>query len=84
MARLLLEQPPLAVLDEATSAVGAETAVALYGAIRAAGIAVLTLAQRCSELERCHDAVLTLAADGNGGWTMTKPAARTEGQRHHS
>ena len=69
IARLLLERPCLAVLDEATSAVGSDTALALYGAIRAAGIATLTLAQHGSELRECHDLVVALLADGRGGWT---------------
>ena len=69
IARLLLARPQLAVLDEATSAVGSESALALYGAIRAAGIATLTLAQRGSELRQCHDLVVTILADGRGLWT---------------
>lgn len=69
IARLLLERPQLAVLDEATSAVGSGAALALYGAIRAAGIATLTLAQHGSELRRCHDLVVTILSDGRGGWT---------------
>jgi ABC-type uncharacterized transport system fused permease/ATPase subunit len=69
VARLLLERPQVAVLDEATSAVGSEAALALYGAIRAAGIATLTLAQQSTELRQCHDLIVTILCDGSGGWT---------------
>jgi len=75
VARLLLEQPPLAILDEATSAVGAEVTADLYGAIRSAGIAVLTLGQRDSPVRAQHDAVVSLVADGGGGWAWLPPAA---------
>lgn len=81
VARLLLEQPPLAILDEATSAVGSEMAAALHDAIRAAGTSVLTLAQRGSTLHQCHDVLVTLAADGSGGWTAETLSGGRE-QRH--
>lgn len=78
IARLLLERPPLAVLDEATSAVGAEAAADLYGAVRGAGVAVLSLGQRDSPLRARHDCLVSLAADGGGGWVATPlpPASR--------
>lgn len=69
VARLLLRRPVLAVLDEATSAVGDAAALELHRLIRGTGAAVLTLAQCQSPLREVHDAVVAIGhVPGSWHW----------------
>lgn len=71
-ARLLLRQPLLAVLDEATSAVGPEREAQLYSLLRTAGISVLSVGQQHSTLQQLHGTVLHLHGDGTGEWSVVQ------------
>ncbi len=66
-ARLLLLRPALVILDEATSALDLATEAHLYGLLRRAHMAVISVGHRPS-LEAFHQRVLRL--DGHGGWTL--------------
>lgn len=66
-ARLLLLRPAFVILDEATSALDVATEGHLYGLLRRAHLAVISVGHRPS-LETFHERVLRL--DGQGGWTL--------------
>jgi vitamin B12/bleomycin/antimicrobial peptide transport system ATP-binding/permease protein len=68
-SQVLCHQPALAVLDEATSAVGGEAEAQLYLLLRQAGVAVLTVGQQPS-LRGLHDRLLRLSGDGSGAWQL--------------
>lgn len=61
--------PAYAVLDEATSAINADGEKALYEALSAAGIGIVSVAHRM-ELRRFHKQELRLAGDGSGAWSL--------------
>ncbi|MEO0987281.1 MAG: ABC transporter ATP-binding protein/permease [Cyanobacteria bacterium J06639_14] len=66
-ARLLLQRPAYAILDEATSAVAVEQEQGLYQCLVEAGITVISVGHRPSLLPY-HLQVLTLALDHS--WTL--------------
>ncbi len=66
-ARLLLSRPSFVMLDEATSALDLTTEAHLYGLLRQARMAVISVGHRPS-LTAFHDRVLRL--DGQGGWSL--------------
>ncbi len=66
-ARLLLRRPAFVMLDEATSALDLATEAHLYGLLRQARMAVISVGHRPS-LTAFHDRVLRL--DGQGGWSL--------------
>ena len=61
-ARLLVQRPPYAILDEATSAVTVEQEQALYQQLAAAKITAISVGHRPS-LRPYHTQVLTLSPD---------------------
>ncbi|KXZ47018.1 hypothetical protein GPECTOR_38g255 [Gonium pectorale] len=67
-ARLLLARPTprLALLDEATSGLDADTEAALYKVLRDSGITYVSVGHRAS-LRDYHSALLQLRPDGEGG-----------------
>jgi len=67
-SRLLFRRPSLALLDEASSAIGEEIEARLYGALKERGITVVTIGHR-SCLRALHDQQITL--DAKGGWELT-------------
>ena len=69
LARLLFHSPRVrfALLDEATSQVDAAAEERVYGALRALGIAVVSVTHG-NRLGKWHDQVLTLT--GDGGWKI--------------
>mmetsp|Transcript_1337 Transcript_1337/g.3997 ORF Transcript_1337/g.3997 Transcript_1337/m.3997 type:complete len:758 (-) Transcript_1337:479-2752(-) len=78
MARVLFHKPAYAILDECTSAVSADGETALYGALHAAGITLLSIAHRPA-LRAFHNAVIhfeggQLGSDGSG-WSVEELAA---------
>lgn len=58
-ARACLHSPSLVVMDEATSMVSTDTELAIYKALRARGLAVLSVGHRES-LRAVHDQVIDL------------------------
>jgi len=66
-ARLLLRRPAFVMLDEATSALDLASEAHLYGLLRQARMAVISVGHRPS-LTAFHDRVLRL--DGRGGWSL--------------
>lgn len=66
-ARLLLRRPAFVMLDEATSALDLATEEHLYGLLRQARMAVISVGHRPS-LTAFHERVLRL--DGQGGWSL--------------
>jgi putative ATP-binding cassette transporter len=66
-ARLLLRRPRFVMLDEATSALDLATEEHLYGLLRQARMAVISVGHRPS-LAAFHERVLRL--DGSGGWSL--------------
>ncbi len=66
-ARLLLRRPAFVMLDEATSALDLASEAHLYGLLRQARMAVISVGHRPS-LTAFHDRVLRL--DGTGGWSL--------------
>ncbi|PSC73387.1 ATP-binding cassette sub-family D member 4 [Micractinium conductrix] len=60
VARVLLRRPPLAVLDEVTSAVSEAAAAALYGELHAAGVTCVSIGQDSEHLRRLHPLRLRL------------------------
>lgn len=66
-ARLLLRRPRFVMLDEATSALDLATEEHLYGLLRQARMAVISVGHRPS-LTAFHERVLRL--DGRGGWSL--------------
>lgn len=66
-ARLLLRRPAFVMLDEATSALDLASEEHLYGLLRQARMAVISVGHRPS-LTAFHDRVLRL--DGTGGWSL--------------
>ncbi len=66
-ARLLLRRPAFVMLDEATSALDLASETHLYGLLRQAGMAVISVGHRPS-LTAFHERVLRL--DGTGGWGL--------------
>lgn len=84
IARVLLRQPALVVLDEATSAVGDAVAIELYGLMKASGAALLSLGQCGTPLRRLHDDVFVLtgcrsglqrSGNADGSWCRIPPAS---------
>lgn len=71
IARVLLQQPQLVVLDEATAAMSPAMERSVHSALREAGIAVLSFGQP-GLLEGLHARVLELVGDGEGGWRWGK------------
>ena len=67
IARLLLHQPRLALLDEATSATDPAAEQRLYGLLVQSGCALISVGHRPS-LRRHHQRELQL--DGRGGWQL--------------
>lgn len=67
VARLLYHKPRFAILDECTAAVSADGEVALYRAMAAAGITMLSVAHRQAVLDFHQSAVIL---DGAGGWEI--------------
>lgn len=65
IARVLLARPALALLDESTSALDEANEAALYRALRAAGIALVSVGHRAS-LRRWHAAELELGGGADG------------------
>eukprot|EP00747_Dinoflagellata_sp_TGD_P085036 gnl/TRDRNA2_/TRDRNA2_162743_c0_seq1.p1 gnl/TRDRNA2_/TRDRNA2_162743_c0~~gnl/TRDRNA2_/TRDRNA2_162743_c0_seq1.p1 ORF type:complete len:619 (+),score=83.55 gnl/TRDRNA2_/TRDRNA2_162743_c0_seq1:64-1857(+) len=63
-ARLLLAQPKLAFLDNATSALDEATEIALYQCLRDLGCAYVTVGNK-PELIMDHDRVLEISSDGS-------------------
>lgn len=68
-ARVLLQKPLLAVLDEATSSLPGDVAVQLYQQLQRAGVSYVSVGHS-SSLLAVHGQVLTLAADGTGAWQL--------------
>lgn len=66
-ARLVLLRPAFVILDEATSALDLATEAHLYGLLRQARMAVISVGHRPS-LTAFHGRVLRL--DGTGGWSL--------------
>lgn len=66
-ARLLLRRPAFVMLDEATSALDLASEAHLYGLLRQARMAVISVGHRPS-LTAFHERVLRL--DGKGGWSL--------------
>ena len=64
VARVLLGKPSYAVLDEATSALDAENEAALYDALRALGITLVSVTHHPGLL-KYHARVLELTGDGS-------------------
>lgn len=56
-------------LDEATSSIDASSEAAAYAALRAAGIAYVSVGHAAA-LHDQHDAVLRLTGDGSGAWQL--------------
>ena len=71
VARLLRRRPALAVLDEATGAVDEAAEARLYGQIRRAAAAIVSVGHRES-LKQQHRVVLSLAGDGSGDWSLSR------------
>jgi ABC-type uncharacterized transport system fused permease/ATPase subunit len=69
VARVLLQQPQLAVLDEATSSLDEAAELQLYQALVAAGVTLVSVGHRRS-LQRLHHARLHLAGEGSGGYSL--------------
>jgi putative ATP-binding cassette transporter len=69
-ARLLLDRPAYAFLDEATSAVDAANEARLYEQLAAAKIDVVSVGRRAGLLQ-FHDVLLELL--GNGEWRISRP-----------
>jgi len=72
-ARLLLNSPDFAVLDEATSGLDVATERRLYGLLRQRGIAYISVGHRPT-LAEFHDNVLELKGQAAGAWRLI-PAA---------
>uniref|UniRef100_A0A061SNK9 Atp-binding cassette sub-family d member 1 n=1 Tax=Tetraselmis sp. GSL018 TaxID=582737 RepID=A0A061SNK9_9CHLO len=73
IARVLARRPALALLDEATSAIGAAMERSMYSLIKAAGITVVSVGHR-RELEELHPVVLRLSGDDAGTWKLEQRA----------
>ena len=69
IARLLVQQPVLAVLDEATSAMSPAMEAGAYAALAEAGISVLSFGQR-PLLRALHAHTVVLDGDSGGGWRL--------------
>lgn len=54
-------------MDEVTASVSTEAAVALYGALQAAGIACVSVGQDCAHLRGVHTHHLRLGLEGRSG-----------------
>ena len=68
VARLLHARPALALLDEPTSALGAEGAAQLYAALHSAGVTCLSVGQDLPHLRALHRRLLlVLGAVAGGG-----------------
>ena len=59
LARVLVHRPALAILDEATSAVDVDAEARVYSALRAAGVALLSVGHRTS-LVALHDSAINV------------------------
>jgi ABC-type uncharacterized transport system fused permease/ATPase subunit len=68
-ARVLLHQPLLAVLDEATSSLPGEVAVQLYQQLQQAGVSYVSVGHSSSLLQ-VHQQVLSIVADATGSWQL--------------
>lgn len=68
-ARVARAAPALAVLDEPTSALGANDEAHLFGLLAVRGVAVVTVGHGQS-LARCHQLELAVAGDGSGAWEL--------------
>ena len=71
VARVLRRRPALAVLDEATAAVDEAAEARLYGQVRRAAAAIVSVGHRES-LKQQHRVVLSLAGDGSGDWSLSR------------
>ena len=71
VARVLRRRPALAVLDEATAAVDEAAEARLYGQVRRAAVAIVSVGHRES-LKQQHRVVLSLAGDGSGDWSLSR------------
>eukprot|EP00924_Labyrinthula_sp_SR-Ha-C_P003233 snap_masked-scaffold_15-processed-gene-3.11-mRNA-1 protein AED:0.06 eAED:0.06 QI:0/0/0/0.5/1/1/2/0/1430 len=71
MARLLYHNPKYAILDECTSGVSAGMERRLYEVCKKRNITCITISHR-PVLEKYHDVVLNILADGKGGWSFRK------------
>jgi ATP-binding cassette subfamily B protein len=58
LARALVRQPRLMLLDEATSAVDAETERAIFANLRALGCTLVVIAHRLSTIRDAHQIVV--------------------------
>lgn len=71
IARVLVQRPVLAVLDEATSAMSLDMEACVYAALAEAGISVLSFGQRPS-LRVLHACTVLLQGGGGGGWRLAE------------
>ena len=75
IARALLRQPSLLILDEATSAVDIRMEAHLYGLLRSSGVGYVSVGHR-ETLLAFHSQTLTLFTDRT--WTLRRSAAAAE------
>ena len=69
MARVLLANPSLVLLDESTSALDLENEARLYRLLIDRGVALVSVGHRDS-LRQYHDRVLRLTGDDEAGWRL--------------
>jgi ABC-type uncharacterized transport system fused permease/ATPase subunit len=62
-------RPLLALLDEATSSISPPAQAAIYAALKAAGVTIVSLGHD-EALRGLHDMELQLAGDGSGAWRL--------------
>ena len=71
----------VAFLDESTNALPGDAEAAVYAALRARGVAVVTVGHGAS-LEALHDAVVEIEGGGQGRWAMRDAGAGSSGTGH--
>lgn len=74
MARVLLANPSLVLLDESTSALDLENEARLYKLLIERGVAIVSVGHRDS-LRQYHDRVLRLEGGATAGWRLEECAA---------
>ncbi|GAQ88416.1 ABC transporter D family member 4 [Klebsormidium nitens] len=68
LARVLFHRPRLAILDEATSAIGEALEARIYAQFAALDTSLLTISHRHT-LKRWHSQVVHIRGDGEGTWS---------------
>jgi putative ATP-binding cassette transporter len=68
-ARVLHHRPVLVLIDEGTSSVTTQMECHLYGLLKQAGLAWVSVGHR-ETLQGLHTLVLEISGDGSGGWTL--------------